>query len=108
MGTMKPGRIDFGTREFRVKEVPIPAPGPGQVRVKVSAVGVCLSDVHLIGGLVGPLRNADAERTLGHEVAGTIDAWAPVSRDGRNSSSYRSKSLAQLKRRYCRVVVKPA
>jgi threonine dehydrogenase-like Zn-dependent dehydrogenase len=54
--------------------VPVPAPGPGQVRIKVGAAGVCLSDVHLISGLVGPLRNADAERTLGHEVAGTVDA----------------------------------
>lgn len=74
MDMMKAGRIDLGTREFRVKEVPVPSPGPGQVRVKVGAAGVCLSDVHLIGGLVAPLRNADAERTLGHEVAGTIDA----------------------------------
>lgn len=74
MATMTAGRIDFGTREFRVQAVPIPRPGPGQARVKVGAAGVCLSDVHLISGLVGPLRNADAERTLGHEVAGTIDA----------------------------------
>lgn len=74
MTTMKAGRINFGTKDFRIIEVPIPDPGPGQVRIKVGAAGVCLSDVHLISGLVGPLRNADAERTLGHEVAGTVDA----------------------------------
>lgn len=74
MPTMKAGRIDFGTKEFAIREVPIPTPGPGEVRIKVAAAGVCLSDVHLISGQVGPLRNADAVRTLGHEVAGTIDA----------------------------------
>lgn len=74
MTTMKAGRINFGTKDFRITEVPVPDPGPGQVRIKVGAAGVCLSDVHLISGLVGPLRNADAERTLGHEVAGTVDA----------------------------------
>lgn len=74
MATMRAGRINFGTKEFRLQEVAVPSPKSGQVRVKVGAAGVCLSDVHLIGGLVSPLRNADAERTLGHEVAGTIDA----------------------------------
>lgn len=73
---MKAGRIDFGTKEFQLREVPIPSPGPGQVRIKVRAAGVCLSDVHLINGLVRPLRNADAVRTLGHEVAGTVDTMA--------------------------------
>lgn len=74
MPTMKAGRIDFGTKEFAVREVPIPTPGPGQVRIKVAAAGVCLSDVHLISGLVSPLRNATDVRTLGHEVAGTVES----------------------------------
>ncbi|MEZ0339274.1 zinc-binding dehydrogenase [Mycobacterium sp. pV006] len=74
MATMKAGRMNFGTGQFRVEEVAVPSPGHGEVRVKVRAAGVCLSDVHLIGGLVRPLRDADAQRTLGHEVAGTIDA----------------------------------
>ncbi|MBS9376067.1 zinc-binding dehydrogenase [Rhodococcus sp. B50] len=74
MRTMKSGRIDFGTKEFAVREVPVPEPGPGEVRIKVGAAGVCLSDVHLISGLVSPLRNATAVRTLGHEVAGTVEA----------------------------------
>ncbi|MCW3472819.1 zinc-binding dehydrogenase [Rhodococcus pyridinivorans] len=71
---MKAGQINFSTKEFTIRDVPIPDPGPGQVRVKVGAAGVCLSDVHLISGMIAPLRNADAVRTLGHEVAGTIDA----------------------------------
>ncbi|VEG47110.1 Zn-dependent alcohol dehydrogenase [Mycolicibacterium flavescens] len=74
MPTMKAGRMNFGTGEFHVQDVAVPSPGHGEVRVKVNAAGVCLSDVHLIRGLVRPLRNGDAERTLGHEVAGTVDA----------------------------------
>ncbi len=74
MRTMKAGQINFGTNEFAVREVPVPDPGPGEVRIKVGAAGVCLSDVHLISGLVKPLRDAAALRTLGHEVAGTVDA----------------------------------
>ncbi|MDL9946543.1 zinc-binding dehydrogenase [Gordonia sp. ABSL11-1] len=73
--TMKAGRINFETKEFAVRDdVPIPIPGTGEVRIKVAAAGVCLSDVHLIAGLMTPQRNATATRTLGHEVAGTIDA----------------------------------
>lgn len=77
MQTMRAGRIDFATKEFELKDIPVPEPRSGQVRVKVGAAGVCLSDVHLIDGLVSPLRNADAERTLGHEVAGVIEAIGP-------------------------------
>ncbi|ANY22169.1 zinc-binding dehydrogenase [Gordonia terrae] len=78
--TMKAGRVDFGTHEFAIREVPVPLPGPGEVRVKVAAAGVCLSDVHLISGMVAPLRDAEAIRTLGHEVAGTVDALGPQTR----------------------------
>lgn len=77
MRTMKAGVIDFGSKEFAIREVPIPEPRHGEVRVKVGAAGVCLSDVHLISGLVAPLRNSQAQRTLGHEVAGTVDALGP-------------------------------
>lgn len=77
MQTMKAGVLDFGSKDFSIREVLIPKPGHGEVRVKVGAAGVCLSDVHLISGLVAPLRNANAVRTLGHEVAGTIDELGP-------------------------------
>lgn len=74
---MLAGRLNMQTREFTVREVPVPEPGPGQVRVRVRAAGVCLSDVHLIDGSLTPRFLQDPEVTLGHEVAGEIDAVGP-------------------------------
>ncbi len=71
--TMLAGRLNVRTRSFEVKEVPVPTPGPGFVRVKVQAAGVCLSDVHLIQGLLTPRHLKGDEVTLGHETSGTVD-----------------------------------
>jgi len=71
--TMLAGRMNFKTGEFATKEVPVPQPGPGEVRVQVKAAGVCLSDVHLIGGILMPLFLNGDEVTLGHEVAGVVE-----------------------------------
>jgi len=74
---MLAGRLNTITHEFAVVNVPIPEPGPRQVRIKVEAAGVCLSDVHLIDGMLklGALKAGIV--TLGHEVAGTIDLLGP-------------------------------
>ena len=72
-GTMIAGRLNVETGTFAMQEVPIPEPGPGFVRIKVGAAGVCLSDVHLIQGLLRPQFLKGSEVTLGHEVAGTVD-----------------------------------
>lgn len=71
---MLAGRLNVETKQFRVKEVPVPSPGADDVRIKVGAAGVCLSDVHLISGMVSPPRITIGELTLGHEVAGTVEA----------------------------------
>jgi 2-desacetyl-2-hydroxyethyl bacteriochlorophyllide A dehydrogenase len=54
-----------------MQQVALPQPGPNEVRVKVMAAGVCHSDVHYRAGrsAVHPL-----PLTLGHEVAGILDA----------------------------------
>lgn len=70
-------RLHVADRRLAVEEVPTPQPGPGQVRVAVRAAGVCLSDVHLLTGLVTPMYLDGDAVTLGHEVAGTIDALGP-------------------------------
>lgn len=75
--SMLAGRLDVRTRAFAVKEVPTPSPGPGEVLVRVAAAGICLSDVHLIEGMLSPLFLAGDEVTLGHEVAGTVAALGP-------------------------------
>jgi D-arabinose 1-dehydrogenase-like Zn-dependent alcohol dehydrogenase len=43
------------------------------VRIKVAAAGVCLSDVHLLEGILSPGYLDGDHVTLGHEVAGLID-----------------------------------
>lgn len=74
---MLAGRLQISTHGFEVREVPVPEPGPGQVRIRVRAAGVCLSDVHLIDGSLRPPFLDGDEVTLGHEVAGEIDALGP-------------------------------
>lgn len=71
---MLAGRLNMETREFAVREVAVPEPGPGQVLIRVRAAGVCLSDVHLIDGSLTPRFLRVPEVTLGHEVAGEIEA----------------------------------
>lgn len=70
MDTMKAARLDVTHHTLNVEEVPVPTPGPGQAVIEVKAAGVCLSDVHLLEGLIAP-QFLDSEKvTLGHEVAG--------------------------------------
>jgi propanol-preferring alcohol dehydrogenase len=54
-------------------EVPVPQPGTGQVRVKVAGVGLCHSDVIFLEAPAG-LLPYEVPFTLGHEIAGWIDA----------------------------------
>ena len=66
-----------GARDLRVEQVEVPEPGPGQLRIRVGAAGVCLSDVHLADATLSPLLLDGDAVTLGHEVAGTVDALGP-------------------------------
>ncbi|SCG56620.1 D-arabinose 1-dehydrogenase, Zn-dependent alcohol dehydrogenase family [Micromonospora echinaurantiaca] len=87
MAEMLAGRLHLTERALRLETVPVPEPAPGQVRIKVAAAGVCLSDVHLIDGTLTPLYLPGDVVTLGHEVAGVVDAlgdgaegWQPGQR----------------------------
>lgn len=80
---MRAGRVQISTRKFQVIDIPIPSPGPAQVLIKVKAAGVCLSDVHLLTGIISPGYLVGDEVTMGHEVSGVIeeigsavDGWA--------------------------------
>lgn len=77
MTTMTAARLDLTRHAFELTEVPIPEPGPGEVRIRVRAAGVCLSDVHLIEGVIHPQFLDGDVVTLGHEVAGVVDALGP-------------------------------
>ncbi len=59
---------------LEMQDIPVPEPGPGAVRVRVRAAGICHSDAHYRAGRspVHPL-----PLTLGHEVAGVVDALGP-------------------------------
>jgi D-arabinose 1-dehydrogenase-like Zn-dependent alcohol dehydrogenase len=56
---------------LELQDIPVPAIGPRDVLVRIRAAGVCHSDVHYRAG-----RSAMGHLpiTLGHEVAGTIEA----------------------------------
>jgi propanol-preferring alcohol dehydrogenase len=58
-------------RPLQAREIAPPAPGPGEISVGIGAAGICRSDMHYRAGFptAGPL-----PLTLGHEVAGTVDA----------------------------------
>jgi propanol-preferring alcohol dehydrogenase len=57
-------------------EVAVPEPGPGQVRVRVGGVGLCHSDV-LFLELAAGILPYEVPFTLGHEIAGWVDAVGP-------------------------------
>lgn len=77
MSDMLAGRLNVEIGRFALARVPVPEPGFGQVRIKVAAAGVCLSDLHLIEGALRPAFLPVPEVTLGHEVAGVVDALGP-------------------------------
>ncbi|MEJ5914456.1 alcohol dehydrogenase catalytic domain-containing protein [Pseudokineococcus sp. 1T1Z-3] len=56
---------------LEVVEVPDLSPGPGEVLLRVGAAGVCATELHFLDGLLPAPR---FPVTLGHEVAGTVEA----------------------------------
>ncbi len=70
-------RTHGADQPLRLEELPMPEPTGSQVRIRVSGCGVCHTDVHL--ARTDRLR-ITRPVTLGHEVAGTIDAWGPDAR----------------------------
>ncbi|BDT96339.1 oxidoreductase [Nocardia sputorum] len=56
---------------LELREVPIPRIGPTDLLLRVGAAGICHSDLHV---LHIPFRMREEPLTLGHEIAGTIEA----------------------------------
>ncbi|WP_280411259.1 alcohol dehydrogenase catalytic domain-containing protein, partial [Nocardia asiatica] len=56
---------------LELREVPIPRIGPTDLLLRVGAAGICHSDLHV---LRIPFRMREKPLTLGHEIAGTIEA----------------------------------
>lgn len=68
---MKAVRYHGPRRSFVLEEVPLPEPGPGEVRVRIQAAGMCHTELHFESGL---LDLGVAPLTMGHEIAGVVDA----------------------------------
>lgn len=64
-------RLHAAGEPLRLEEVPIPAPVGTQIRLRVAACGVCRTDLHIADGLQ---QRVELPVTLGHEVAGWVDA----------------------------------
>lgn len=68
---------------MELRESQTPQPSSGEVLVRVTAAGVCHSDLHIYDGyydlgggrrLLNSERGVFAPRTMGHEIAGTVEA----------------------------------
>lgn len=77
---MKAVRMTAVRRPLELRDCTPRAPDAGEVRVRVHAAGICHSDAHYRAGLspMGPL-----PLTLGHEIAGVVDAVGPGVREVR-------------------------
>lgn len=73
---MRAYRLTGWQRPPEFQEVPVPDPGPGEVLVRVGGAGLCHSDLHLMDWPAGTLPY-DLPFTLGHEVAGWVEAVGP-------------------------------
>ena len=72
--TMRAARYTKATGMLAVVDVPVPEPGPVEALVRIAFCGICLTDVHVVGGRVEtPLDVV----TPGHESAGTIVRLGP-------------------------------
>jgi len=56
-----------------IRDVPKPTPGPGEALLRVTGAGLCHSDLHLMHWPAGTMPY-ELPFTLGHEVAGTVEA----------------------------------
>jgi D-arabinose 1-dehydrogenase-like Zn-dependent alcohol dehydrogenase len=85
---MQAARFTVPGTPLELVSIARPEPGPGEALVRVRAVGLCGSDVHITEGHTP---TAFTPITLGHEIAGVVEAihdGAGVGRDvGRNGTA---------------------
>lgn len=67
-------RLDAPGAPLSLEEVELPEPRGAEVRLRVAGCGVCRTDLHILRGEQTRVR---FPLTLGHEVAGWIDAYGP-------------------------------
>jgi alcohol dehydrogenase, propanol-preferring len=69
---MLAARLHAPGEPLRLEQVELPDPQGTEVRVRVAACGVCHTDLHITRGV---LQRVELPLTLGHEIAGWVDAW---------------------------------
>lgn len=85
---------------FALRAVSVPDPGAGEVRVRIEACGMCRTELHLRDGLLDLGRR---DFTVGHEIAGVIEAagaGVPAARLGERVVVYYYEGCGDC--RYCR------
>lgn len=76
---MRAARLYPGERRLRLEDVPAPEPSGDQVLVRVVGAGVCHSDLHVLDGMFDDFLRFPV--TMGHEIAGRVEALGPDARD---------------------------
>ena len=71
---MRAVRLNAAGEALHLEEIPLPEPDGTEVRVRVAGAGVCHTDLHIVDGIQP---RVELPRTLGHEVAGWIEAIGP-------------------------------
>ena len=70
-------KVEPGEGGIEICERDVPEPGPGEIRLRVGAAGICGTDMQIWRWAPRMARRMALPRTLGHEVAGTVDAVGP-------------------------------
>ncbi|MDP9405019.1 MAG: alcohol dehydrogenase catalytic domain-containing protein [Actinomycetota bacterium] len=68
---MRAARFHAAHEPLSIDDVATPEPSEDEVRIRVRASGVCGTELHFTDGMYAPL---NPPTTLGHEVAGEVDA----------------------------------
>lgn len=71
---MRAVRLLAAGEELRLVEVARPEPAGSAVLVRVAGAGICHTDLHIVAGTQ---HRVELPLTLGHEIAGYVDAWGP-------------------------------
>ncbi|MCV0429590.1 MAG: alcohol dehydrogenase catalytic domain-containing protein [Roseibium sp.] len=61
-----------GDRTFTLEQKEVSDPAPGQVQIQVAYCGICGTDLHIFLGHMD--KRVGFERTIGHEMSGTVSA----------------------------------
>lgn len=72
---MLAARLEEAGGALRLVELPTPQPAGTEVRIRVAGCGVCHTDLHILDGTQS---RVELPLTLGHEVAGVIEAVGPA------------------------------